>query len=53
MEKIIERCPECGNYTEGVPAYSTERKIVQKYNLNNYNKKKAHDYKDMTYINYS
>lgn len=40
MEKIIERCLECGNYTEGVPAYSTERKIVQKYNLNNYNKKK-------------
>ena len=30
MEKIIERCPECGNYTEGVPTYSTERKIVQK-----------------------
>lgn len=30
MEKIIERCPECGNYTEGVPTYSTERKIVHK-----------------------
>ena len=30
MEKIIERCQECGNYTEGVPAYSTERKKGEK-----------------------
>lgn len=30
MEKIIERCPKCGNYTEGVPTYSTERVVVQK-----------------------
>lgn len=30
MEKIIERCPECGNYTDGVPAYSTERKKRRK-----------------------
>ena len=27
---VIERCPKCGNYTEGVPTYSTGRKIAQK-----------------------
>ena len=33
MEKmdnqIVEKCPECGNYTQGVPVYTTERKMVQ------------------------
>lgn len=34
MEKmdnqVVEKCPECGNYTQGVPVYTTERKMVQK-----------------------
>ena len=34
MEKmdnqIVEKCPECDNYTQGVPVYTTERKMVQK-----------------------
>ena len=28
--QIVEKCPECGNYTQGVPVYTTERKMVQK-----------------------
>ncbi len=30
MEKIIEKCSVCGNYTEGTPTYSNDRKFVQK-----------------------
>lgn len=30
MEKVIEKCPVCGNYTEGVPTYSKTRELTQK-----------------------
>lgn len=28
--QIVEKCPKCGNYTQGVPTYSTGRKVTQK-----------------------
>ena len=27
--QIVEKCPKCGNYTQGEPVYTTERKMVQ------------------------
>lgn len=27
--QIVEQCPKCGNYTQGVPTYSTGRKVVR------------------------
>lgn len=28
--KIVEKCPKCGNFTQGVPTYSSGRKVAQK-----------------------
>lgn len=28
--KIVEKCPKCGNFTQGVPTYSTGRKVARK-----------------------